>query len=40
MKLAFKEMDDVYKLTQSPEGFEFLDIGCVTIVPYCRCLVR
>ncbi|VDC07659.1 unnamed protein product [Peniophora sp. CBMAI 1063] len=28
MKLAFKEMDDVFRLTQSPDGFEFLDIGC------------
>ncbi|KZV64484.1 hypothetical protein PENSPDRAFT_669002 [Peniophora sp. CONT] len=28
MKLAFKEMDDVFKLTQSADGFEFLDIGC------------
>ncbi|KAI0683732.1 hypothetical protein BC835DRAFT_1515545 [Cytidiella melzeri] len=28
MKEAFREMDDVFKLTDSPHGFQFLDVGC------------
>ena len=32
MKLALKEMDDVFNLTQCPEGFEFLDIGWAAII--------